>query len=89
MCYKSRAVTRLLIVKPRLRSISSDERSCQEIVDFRLFTRDKDPGTGIGLAICRKVIEERGGKIWVENDHFLVRTRQNDFGSWGVPLIPR
>ncbi|GAA1078111.1 sensor histidine kinase [Nocardiopsis composta] len=54
------------------------------VIFQRLHTRDKYGGTGIGLAMCKKIVEFHGGRIWLDTESEEPGTRI----CWSLPAAP-
>ncbi len=56
---------------------------------FSTFASKSFEGTGLGLFICKSIVESHDGKIWAENNYINTQRERGDTFSFTLPTINR
>lgn len=90
-CYESNGIPTFAVSDNGIGIAENDIHKIFEIFR-RLNTKKEYPGTGIGLAICKKIVDRHQGRIWVESEKNKGTTfyfSLNSHAATGVPAYEK
>jgi signal transduction histidine kinase len=94
--YRSDGISHIFAVKDNGIGISPEFHSLIFEMFKRLHTKEEYPGSGIGLALCKKIVNKMGGDIWLESQqeqgtivYFSLPSSQMAEGDSGLEQVTK